>query len=246
MKKTGLIFILAILLAAGAIGARSAPSYAQGYAGYNYPPPPQNIYATPWVGSDTPWTFFQGDWFLKGVLYNFFGPQYGWAPYYAYPPTYIVRPVNWYEPRWHKWYQGNPHYWKNFQRQYPYWRKHQAGQRYDQNFYNRYHRGQGAGWNQGFHGVRPSGAPGHGVQAPGAHGRGVPPPKAVNGDTGHGVRPPGATGPGVHAPGAPGRGVPSPKAVNGDAGHGARPPGAPGPGVRKPGKTTPGEEKPPQ
>ena len=45
MKKTGLIFILAILLAAGAMGAMSAPSYAQGYAGYNYPPPPQNIYA---------------------------------------------------------------------------------------------------------------------------------------------------------------------------------------------------------
>jgi hypothetical protein len=200
MKKTGLIFILAILLAGGAIGAMSAPSYAQGYAGYNYPPPPQNIYATPWVGSNTPWVFFQGDWFLKGVLHNFFGPQYGWAPYYAYPPTYIVRPITWYEPRWHKWYEGQPHYWQNFQRQYPYWREHQAGQRYDQNFYNRYHRSQGAGWNQGFHGVRPPGAPGHGVQAPGAPGRGVPPPKAVNGDAGHGTRTPGARKPGKTTP----------------------------------------------
>ena len=121
MKKSGLIFILAIVLAAGAIGARPAPSYAQGYAGYTYPPPPQNIYATPWVGSNTPWVFYQGDWFLRGVLYYFFGPQYGWAPYYAYPPTYIIRPVTWYEPRWHHWYQGHPQYWQTFQRQYPYW-----------------------------------------------------------------------------------------------------------------------------
>ena len=35
-------------------------------------------------------------------------------------------------------------------------------QRYDQNFYNQHHRGQGGGWNQGFHGVRPSGATGPG------------------------------------------------------------------------------------
>ena len=217
MKKSGLIFILAMVLAAGAIGARSTPSYAQGYAGYNYPPPPQNIYATPWVGSNTPWVFYQGDWFLKGVMYNFFGPQYGWAPYYAYPPTYIVRPVTWYEPRWHKWYQGHPHYWQSFQRQYPYWRGHQAGRRYDQNFYNRHHRGQGAGWNQGFHGVRPAEAPGHGV------------------------RPPGAPGHSVHAPG---RGVPPPQAAVRDAGRGFRTAEAHGPGAGKPGKPRPNEERP--
>jgi hypothetical protein len=217
MKKSGLIFILALVLAAGAIGARSAPSYAQVYAGYNYPPPPQNIYATPWVGSNTPWTFYQGDWFLKGVLYNFFGPHYGWAPYYAYPPTYIVRPVTWYEPRWHKWYQGHPHYWQSFQRQYPYWRGHQAGQRYDQTFYNRYHRGQGAGWNQGFHGVRPTEAPGHGV------------------------RPLGAPGPGAQAPG---RGVPPAQAAVRDASRGFRTAEAHGPGVRKPVKPQPNEERP--
>jgi hypothetical protein len=42
-----------ILLVGGAIGAMSAPSYAQDYEGYNYPPPPQDPYATPWVGSNT-------------------------------------------------------------------------------------------------------------------------------------------------------------------------------------------------
>ena len=90
---------------------------------------------------------------------NFFGNQYGWAPYYAYPPTYIVRPNNWYAPKWNAWYQRNPHYWQNFEQKYPYWRGHRVGQRYDQNFYNKYHRGQGEGWNQGFHGVRPPAQP---------------------------------------------------------------------------------------
>ena len=152
MKRLSLIIALVILLAGGAIGAMSAPSYAQGYGGYNYPPPPQNPYSTPWVGNNTPWTYYQGDWFLNGILYNFFGNQYGWAPYYAYPPTYIVRPNNWYQPMWNTWYQGHPDYWTNFQRQYPYWRGHHAGQHYDQNFYNQHHHGQGGGWHQGFHG----------------------------------------------------------------------------------------------
>ena len=138
-----------------------------------YPPPPQNPYATPWVGSNTPWTFYQGDWFLNGMLYQFFGNQYGWAPYYAYPSTYIVRPNNWYEPRWNAWYQQNPHYWQNFEQKHPYWRGHRVGQRYDQNFYNKYHRGQGGGWNQGFHGVRPPEATGPGFHGPGTPGPGV-------------------------------------------------------------------------
>src|SRR5512140_3426486 len=84
--------------------------YAQGYGGYNYPPPPQNIYATPWVGANTPWVFYQGDWFLNGMLYQNYGNQYGWAPYYAYPSTYIVRPNDWYGQRWNTWYQQNPNY----------------------------------------------------------------------------------------------------------------------------------------
>ena len=119
MKRLSFIFALVILLAGGAIGAMSAPAYAQGYGGYNYPPPPQNPYATPWVGPNTPWTFYQGDWFLNGILYNFFGNQYGWAPYYAYPPTYIVRPNNWYGPKWNAWYQGHPHYWQIFNNSIP-------------------------------------------------------------------------------------------------------------------------------
>jgi hypothetical protein len=153
MKKLPLILVLAILLAGGAIGAMSAPAHAQ--YGYNYPPPSANPYAQPWVGPNTPWTYYNGDWFLQGLLYNFFGPQYGWAPYYAYPPTYIVRPNNWYGPKWNTWYQRNPHYWQNFRRQYPYWAGHREGQRYDQSFYEMHHRGQGAGWQKGFRGAAP-------------------------------------------------------------------------------------------
>jgi hypothetical protein len=202
MKRLSVIFVLAILLVGGAIGAMSAPSCAQGYGGYNYPPPPQNSYANPWVGNNTPWTFYQGDWFLNGILQHFFGNQYGWAPYYAYPPTYIVRPQIWYAPQWNAWYQRNPHYWKTFEQRYPYWRGHRVGQTYDQNFYNKYHRGQGEGWNQGFHGVRPPGVPvrdpratgGPGVLAPGVPGRGVRDPRATGPVGPH----PGATTPGVH------------------------------------------------
>ena len=166
MKRLSLILALAIFLAGGAIGAMSAPSCAQGYGGYNYAPPPQNPYANPWVGNNTPWTFYKGDWFLNGILQQFFGNQYGWAPYYTYAPTYIVRPKNWYAPKWQTWYQRNPHYWQNFQRQYPYWAGHKPGQRYDENFYNRYHHGQGEGWHQGFHGVRPPENAGHGGPHP--------------------------------------------------------------------------------
>jgi len=159
MKRLSLILALAIFLAGGAIGAMSAPAQAQ--YGYNYPPPPQNIYATPWVGPQTPWVFYQGDWFLNGVMYNFFGNKYGWAPYYTYAPAYIVRPHNWYAPKWQTWYKRNPHYWQNFRRQYPYWAGHKPGRRYDEKFYNRHHHGQGEGWHRGYHGVRPPEA-GHG------------------------------------------------------------------------------------
>jgi len=149
MKKLTFILVLAVLLGGSALAAMSTPSYAQAY---QYPSRPGDPYARPWVGPDTPWVYYNGDWFLNGLLYNFFGNQYGWAPYYAYPPTYIVRPNDWYAPRWHAWYQGHPHYWNNFQRQYPYWRRHHVGQHYDQNFYNQHHRGQGAGWQKGFQG----------------------------------------------------------------------------------------------
>ncbi len=170
MKKLGIIFALTILLAGGAIGTMSTFSHAQVYA----PPPPRPL-LTPWVGNNTPWVFYKGDWFLNGILYNFFGPKYGFAPYYAYPPVYIVRPNNWYAPKWNAWYQGRPQYWNNFERQYPYWRGHQPGQHYNQNFYNTYHRGQGGGWNQGFHGVRPPVSTGPGGRGPGTTYSGVRP-----------------------------------------------------------------------
>lgn len=163
MKKLALVLVLAVLLGVGAVGVMSSPSYAQFY---EYAAPPPNPYANPWVGSNTPWTFYNGDWFLNGILYYFFGPQYGWAPYYAYPPTYIVRPSDWYAPRWMTWYRGHPHYWQNFTRAYPYWRGHREGQHYDRTFYEQHHRGQGSGWQQGFQG-RPVGQPHPGVQRPG-------------------------------------------------------------------------------
>jgi hypothetical protein len=154
MKKPILILMLALVLAGGALGGLSTPAGAQ-----VYPPPPQNLYATPWVGANTPWVYYNGDWFLNGVLYYFFGPRYGWAPYYSYAPTYIVRPQQWYAPRWNVWYQKNPHYWANFQRQYPYWREHRHGHHYGESFYNKYHRGQGIGWHKGFSGGPPPGGP---------------------------------------------------------------------------------------
>ena len=140
MKKLGLVLVIAILLGSGAVVAMSAPAYAQGYA---YPPPPQNIYATPWVGPNTPWVYYNGDWFLNGILYNFFGNRYGWAPYYSYAPTYIVRPNQWYGSKWNAWYKRNPHYWDNFHSAYPYWRGHRSGRHYDQRFYEQHHRGSG-------------------------------------------------------------------------------------------------------
>ncbi len=147
------VLLVSALTVVGCVGPYPGMGpYAQDYGGYYYEPPPQNLYATPWVGPNTPWLFYQGDWFLNGMLYHFYGDKYGWAPYYAYPPTYIVRPNNWYGPRWNTWYQQNPQYWQTFTQRYPYWRDHRYGRRYDQNFYNRYHRGQGEGWQKGFHG----------------------------------------------------------------------------------------------
>jgi hypothetical protein len=179
MKKVSIIFVLAMVLAGGVMSGMPAPSQAQVYVPAPPPPAPRAVVVSaPWVGTNTPWVYYQGDWFLNGVLYNFFGNQYGWAPYYAYAPTYIVRPTQWYAPRWNNWYKSHPVYWKNFQRQYPYWHNHQPGRHYDRNFYNKYHHGQGPGWQKGFqaraHGSLPPATrshqpeavgPGHGHQA---------------------------------------------------------------------------------
>jgi len=147
MKNIAFILMPAILLAGGAVAVMCAPSYAQLY---EYPPPPPDPYASPWVGPDTAWVYFNGDWFLNGILYYFYGPDYGWAPYYAYSPDYIVRPGTWYAPRWLAWYQSQPRYLESFQRQYPHWREHRQGKRYSQEFFEQHHGGQGGGWQKGF------------------------------------------------------------------------------------------------
>ena len=150
MKKLSLVLVIAMLLAGLAAGAISTPADAQGYPAYSYAPPPRSPYANPWVGPNTPWVHYNGDWFLNGMLYYFFGPRYGWAPYYAYAPTYIVRPNAWYGPKWNAWYQRNPHYWESFQRHYPYWHGHNYAHHYDRKFYEEHHHGQGGGWHKGF------------------------------------------------------------------------------------------------
>jgi hypothetical protein len=176
MKKVSIVLMLAMVLAGGMMTAMTPHSQAQVFV----PAAPQGV-AAPWVGNNTPWVFYRGDWFLNGVLYYFFGNRYGWAPYYAYAPTYIIRPNQWYTPRWDAWYKAHPVYWTNFQRQYPYWREHQLGRHYDQNFYNKYHHGQGAGWQKGFqagvHSPPPprnhpaeAAGPGPGHQSPGQAG----------------------------------------------------------------------------
>jgi len=228
MKRSIAFLVLVILLTGGAIGAMSGPAAAQGY----YPPPGQPVAMAPWVGNNTPWTFYKGDWFLNGVLQYFFGPRYGFAPYYAYPTVYIVRPENWYAPGWNSWYQGHPQYWNNFERQYPMWRGHQVGHSYDQNFYNQYHRGQGGGWNQGFQGNRAPGGAG-----PGYHGQGT---------TGPGYSPSGTTGPGYHGQGTAGQGYGGPGTAgpqyspSGTAGPGYHPQGTTGQGYRGSATTAPG------
>jgi hypothetical protein len=165
------VLLVGALAVVGCVGPYQGGAYDYGgaYGGAYYTP--QNIYANPWVGPNTPWTYFQGDWFLNGMLYNYYGNQYGWAPYYAYPPTYTVRPNNWYGPRWNTWYQQHPQYWQTFANKYPYWRDHRQGQHYDQNFYNRYHRSQGEGWQKGFHG--------RAIEIPHRQGR-IPGPTGVN------------------------------------------------------------------
>jgi hypothetical protein len=180
MKKLCLCLAMAILLA----GCATAPMYPA--PEQVYPAPPQYPFSAPWVGPNTPWVFYNGDWFSNGMLYYNFGSRYGWAPYYAYAPIYIVRPANWYAPRWNTWYQAHPNYRNNFIGRYPYWRSHHYGQRYNQNFYNKYHRNQGSGWHKGFHGTsynrtHPPGPPRGAVQ-------GTRPDRRALG-TGRGVQP---------------------------------------------------------
>jgi hypothetical protein len=234
MKKVSIILMLAMVLGGGVMGALPTPSQAQVYV--PVPPPPGPQVAAPWVGNNTPWVYYHGDWFLNGVLYNFFGNQYGWAPYYAYAPTYIVRPNQWYAPRWNNWYKAHPAYYTNFQRQYPYWHNHQPGRHYDQNFYNKYHHGQGPGWQKGFRaGVhnppppatrnRPPEAAGHGHQAPAQTGHFQPGPPAS--------RQPGQYQPGTPASRQPGQYQPGPPAAKQPGQHQPTPPASRQPGPER-------------
>jgi hypothetical protein len=230
MKKIALIVVLALLLGGGAMAALSSPAQAQ----YAYPPPPADIYAYPWVGPNTPWTFFNGDWFLNGILYYFFGPQYGWAPYYAYPPIYIVRPETWYAPRWNVWYRGHPRYWETFRREYPYWARHRVGERYDRDFYERHHHGQGA-WQGGFHG-RPPATMHHEGKKPG--------PARVTPEerrTGPAMVPHRETKPPARV--TPTEGHKPPPAATRPEGHKPPPAAREHPPAKKPEKAPPGEEK---
>jgi hypothetical protein len=157
MRKIAFFLMTTVFLTGGAVAVISAPSYAQVY---EYPPLPADIYASPWVGPDTPWVYYNGDWFLNGILYYFFGPAYGWAPYYAYAPSYIVRPKTWYGSKWTSWYKAQPQYRQSFQQHYPHYSQHQQGKRYTQKFYEQHHSGQGGGWQKGFQG-HPAAAPHH-------------------------------------------------------------------------------------
>lgn len=144
MKKLCMIFALSIVLTGVAVGIMSSFCQAQVYA----PAPLVSVtVGSPWAGPNTPWVFYNGDWFSQGVLHYYFGPKYGWAPYYAYPRACVVRPAQWYGPKWHAWYAAHPACWQHFHQHYPYWRSHQVGHHYDEAFYNRYHRGQGHGWH---------------------------------------------------------------------------------------------------
>ena len=127
----------------------SAPSYAQAY---HYPPPPSDPYATPWVGSNTPWVYYNGDWFLNGILYYFFGPQIRLGPVlllcsHLYRETQhlvcseVADVV-----------QGHPDYCQHFQQAYPYWREHRQGRRYDEKFFEQHQHGQVGEWQKGFRG----------------------------------------------------------------------------------------------
>ena len=144
MKKLSLMLALAILLAGGAIGATSTSSGAQ-----VYPPPPQNLYATPWVGANTPWVFYNGDWFLNGSSALLFWPS-TWmgsllrlcSYLYRQTQSLVCASVECVVP-------GTPALLEEFSSPISLLAEHRYGHRYNENFYHQHHRGQGAGWQKG-------------------------------------------------------------------------------------------------
>ncbi len=156
MKKVSLILGVAVLVAGVALVAISAPASAQVVVKekhYVYPPPPANPAASPWVGPGTPWVYYKGDWFYKGTLYYDFGPGRGWAPYYAYDTEVVVRPPDWYEPKYEVWYEEHPDVVTTFTRTYPYWSEHRVGVVYDEQFYIKHNTGENR-WRKAWRSLR--------------------------------------------------------------------------------------------
>ncbi|MFZ2087420.1 MAG: hypothetical protein WAU47_02505 [Desulfobaccales bacterium] len=146
MKNIRILLVLTVLLTGGAAGALSWPAQAQVCA-----PPPFHAAGAPWVGPNTPWVYYNGDWFHNGQLHHFFGPKYGWAPYNVHPPVHVVRPAQWYGPKWQAWYQANPHHWKKFHHRHPHWRGHRAGHPYPGGYYSMHRPVHGKGWKKRYY-----------------------------------------------------------------------------------------------
>ena len=149
MKKISFILMTAILLAGGAVAVMSTHSYAQVY---EYPPPPSDPSASPWVRSDTPWVYYDGDWFMNGILYYYYGPDYGGPPITLILSAILSDP----EPGmlrdgW-RGIRGSLLTWRVFNGSILVGRGHRQGQRYSQKFYEQHHGGQGGGWQQGLQG----------------------------------------------------------------------------------------------
>jgi hypothetical protein len=106
----------------------------------------------PWVGPDTPWVFWNNNWYYNGILYAFYGPL-GWWPYGYYANNLIVRNYAWYGPRWNRWYRARPVYWRNFHRHYGNGRHwHSSYRGHDAWRHHRRHGGHGRNLTRGGHG----------------------------------------------------------------------------------------------
>ncbi len=173
MKKLILVLLLAVFVAGGTMAAMSAPASAQPY---EYPAAPGDPYVNPWVGPGSCWVFYNGDWFCNGVLYYYFGPVYGWSPYWAFPVSFIVYEPYWYGPMWGAWFTAHPNVVNVFINTFPFWRSHHHGEHPDREFFEKHHGGKGS-WQGGWkgHPGAKGGAPEHkGGPKGGEHMKGGP------------------------------------------------------------------------
>jgi hypothetical protein len=135
LPKAVFVSLLALCLMGGmvSIAAAQGPGefVAPGPGPGPGPTPEVQVVAVgaPWVGPNTPWVFWNNNWYYNGILYAFFGPL-GWWPNGYYGNNLIVRTDEWYGPRWVTWYRENPYYWDEFHRHY----------------------GNGHHWHHGWHG----------------------------------------------------------------------------------------------